>query len=449
MLSLDKKMKLYAFVLIIFTFATLSYATSFCNPYGFNNDSTEPEILENKGILWEIGIIECDCGKGNIVKLEHYIDIDTSRTFTPGDMIASRMIIIDGDTIPTIGTKQRDANLGPDGLIRLENYIPFNPGPHVVIIIDEDGSTIENWFDILPNPNLPIVIEGSVKIEGITPPNDIFSKIRVGKGSFWAFVDNYGNFTFELLKFPGNDTSLTIMDYGSGFVFPEPLKIEIPRDGKISGIEINMQSPTAWIMGNIIDQNGEPVNEWLRMHLYFDDKQASEKKAVAIGSDYSELAGHIVAKGSYCFGVFENIYRLALRGISTNNSYMLPSPQCNSSFQLAEGDTLQKDIMCYKTDNFVYVKIERPEVFKNRSFLIRASSEGYYNESNSHNLTGIAKIPICTEVSNVFYISLPLSDFRDYNFYIEEQTVSVGDTITVEIITIEEAKERKAKKQSH
>jgi len=401
------------FVLAMIALVSTSQATSFFTIY-IDGDSTGKGLVQGQTLNW------CtDCGVGDVVISEIYFDVDSSRTITLPDIALGIGPSPDGDTL--WAKRRRDSVPGPDGFIYTRGRrLWLKPGPMIMGAIDEDGSSAYSWFDIVPNPEPAIEIAGTVRMDGVSPPNKLFQKIMVGfcllepRFTVWSGIDDFGNFSLGLpFYYRGQEVEIRLRDLGVGFIKPKPIKAFI-KESENPDIAISVSKPTAWVSGKIIDQNGNSVGP---VHLIFSNKENSE------------ISGRAFFDDKYCFGAVEGDYLILSQKAY---KYMYPT---SMDFHLTEGDTLINDIVCYKPDTFVYVRVIRPKPLENSSFYFTAHAAGYYIEAYSNVETGVVKIPVCSELSNEFAITLknyPLQ--KDYDYRMEKRSVSIGDTLTIHLI---------------
>ncbi|MBN2544053.1 hypothetical protein JXI42_14430 [bacterium] len=374
--------------------------------------------------------IRADCGVGNTVILEIYIDVDGSHTLTPPDILALAEDFVDGDAkMNTRGNVIPDSKI--DGVIDVtykQLWILYECTV-VTKIIDMDGSSVTSWFEIKSNPASNSEIKGVVKTNKAEAPELLYQSILVGSSPFLTIPDTKGNFSIGLPPgFEGQNMEVRFIDGGnSGILMPNDIEFKVPEKGGIIDVgTTKIPQQTAWIIGKIKNQHGSPIGplNLVLSERYFEDDSSSVRQS----SDTRSVK--LKALGSYTFRVHAGDYELDVRDPGDFQPSIYWQPVESEPLTVAKGDTAKLDILCYEPDSGkrITVKVNRPQSMHNNVFFIETYTDGYYMKAPCNNKTGIANILVSSNLSNEFDIIV----FRDnYSTWVEDTVIAVGDTIVL------------------
>ena len=329
--SIVKPKTAIAFTALMLT-ASIVSATTFVQ-FSVDGDTSATTVEQG-----QTPIIIADCGPGNTVTLEFYVDADASGTVTAGDYGLFVFPVSDNDTIS--GIPDLDADVG--ALMTSTGPLGLAPLPYVCRIVDEDSSFADDGIIVQPHPDPPAVISGHVHIDGITPPSSMLSMIwiqNMGYPMVSAITDSTGYYELNMLSPGGSDTLIVERDFPS-FATPEPRAIS--WDGDTSGVDFFYIPEIGSVFGDILDISGTPITD--SVHIYLVDQSS--------GTRTEQLA----TGGSYNFeDVQPGEYKIDVTTADLIPEYMteLYWDDPYFHFTLEAGDSIQKNLTCYPTDTSI------------------------------------------------------------------------------------------------
>jgi len=297
----------------------------------FSVDGDTSATTINQG---QTPIITADCGPGNTLTFEFYIDADGSGTVTSGDYELFAFPLIDNDT-----TAIPDMNATLGEIMTSTGPIGLAPLPYVCKITDEDSTSAEDNIMVMPHPDPPAVISGHVQIDGVSAPSAMLSMFWIENSTYpmvTAITDSMGYYELNMLSESGTDVLNTERDI-EGYATPDP--IHISWDGDTSGMDFIYHRNVADVYGVIQETDGTPITS--DVHIYLVNQSSGVR---------TEL---LASGGSYLFDDVEPAeYKIDVTTADLIPDYMteLYWDDPYFHFTLAGGDSLEKNLTCYPTD---------------------------------------------------------------------------------------------------
>ncbi|MDD5529448.1 MAG: T9SS type A sorting domain-containing protein [bacterium] len=200
-----------------------------------NNDTSATTEVQGDTLGWL-----CNCGIGDSVRFEYYLDLNVNHTIDTTDMFLASWYTRDGDSVPKMGSY--DVNPTPDGMIICPgNRDGTAPGNYCVKAVDEDSSSAQDYLTVTPIPSPLATVSGTVTVQGVTPPNNVLKNMMIGAfkkspplESWASLTDSLGNYTINF------GTSGVLFDIGTWFEFPGyhmEGDTELLVTGNITGID--------------------------------------------------------------------------------------------------------------------------------------------------------------------------------------------------------------------
>lgn len=376
---------------------------------------------------------ECDCGVGDTLFAELYIDLNKDHILNVGDRtwIMGNMPVIDGNTNWNNGPA--DSSATPEGIFycNLPPNFAMAPTYYIMKVMNlKDSSTAEDWVIITPHPSPAITVSGTVGIEGMTPPNMMLFGLWVGTNmevdpAWWSTItiDSLGNYTLNL---PDTGTwHIAPADNIAPYVRPAEKTLHITKD--TTGVDFLYTMPEAFVYGDIKDERDSLVLRNFNIYL--------ETESSVISETFTNT-------GQYLLGASAGSdYRLAMHEEEVWPDYLKPD-LWNQTFSLTTGDSVQKDLYLIRTDTVIFGLVTENGGLPSQSYLIEASIDvgGYrwYIRSYSNSASGIFTLPVNGLISSYFVqVNVwdePLPDgfgFESGNGW----NVAPGDTVRVNLVS--------------
>ena len=350
------------------------------------NGDTAHVVNQGDTLAWEYDVAT----PGNTAFVELWIDTDSSRTITAGDVLLEQFTQRDGET-DTDGPA--DSSSTPDGIVYVFlGPFGFAPQHYLLQVVDEDFSMVSNWFKSIAMPAPPATISGNVIIEGKEAPDELFANVMIGalgeNGIFSGLTDEYGSYSINL-PVSGGDWEIgpfferTLPGY---IQVEEGYQATIPA-GNTGGFDFHFTLPRAWVYGDLLDQDGILVERTGFIAL---ENQQTD----------TESEGQII-QGKY------NI-PAAITPIgddSTNYFYLRPddnliypdymSPPQEEPFPVSIGDSIRRDLMIYATNAVIYGYVTEEEGPPSQAYEFSAYSDTFgYMEILSDPQSGYFEMPV-------------------------------------------------------
>ena len=229
----------------------------------------------------------CDCGVGDSVRFDYYIDVNADHVIDSGDKFLAHWYVTDGDTIGRQGPPDSDST---PGIILVPGYTEGKAPEHYCLkATDESASSAQDCLEILPLPHPAATVSGTVSIEGITAPDPLLHYIMVGgfdmeTGSSWSgLTDSSGNYTTNF-NVSGVEWRLGIWFEIPGYENPPGTTLVVT--GNITGIdflftEVGIEESSAKrnadtpliltpnpVLGNVMIQYTLPAEARVSLKLY-------------------------------------------------------------------------------------------------------------------------------------------------------------------------------------
>ncbi len=334
----------YVLFLAIFVLNAGSLQASSYLTFFVNKDSAN--VMEQGAYFaWEFDVAI----PGNEVQMELYLDVDNSQTLTEGDIWLAGWGMIDGS-----GEVEgpEDLTEAADGIVYAEvGRLGLAPGNYLMRVVDEDSSEVVNWLSSQALPNPPATISGQVIIEGVPAPDPLYSHILIAaqkefnEGTFAGITDEFGNFSINLDE--------SGIDWQVELFFDNPLQDFIPPEetyvfanpGDNPNTDLFFTLPTAFIYGQLLDENQDKIT-------------GVEGEVWAQNIDNGGESVVPLEDGEFTLGVsipIEDASNAFFLGIDSDDlipNYMAPFN--NNLFDIANGDSIERNIAAFSTNATIY-----------------------------------------------------------------------------------------------
>ncbi|MDD2889688.1 MAG: T9SS type A sorting domain-containing protein [bacterium] len=390
-----------------------------------NGSDTATQMTQGTGTMaWE-----CDCGPGDTLLAELYLDLNGNHSIDAGDKLwpMGQLYVMDGDVSWNNGPADSSAVL--DGIFYciLPPDFSLAPTSYIMKITNpKDASTAQDWLKVNPTPSPAFTISGTVSIEGVTAPNSLLKTIWVCTSmdhdpAWWStLTDSTGHYTLNM-----PDTGIwhiSPIDNISPYTMPNQALVHLT--GNTAGINFEYKQPEAFVYGDIKDERDSLVLRSFHIYLRTDSSEISE---------YLATNGHFVLGAPLGSG-----YRIEMNDEETYPDYLEPNFQ---SFSLTTGDSIKKNIVLIKTDTIIFGIITENGGTPSRVYEMQASKDssgmqwGINNYSNSN---GLFEIPVSSKYLSydvrMNTYETPLPD----GFGFETQNnwnANPGDTVKVRLVS--------------
>jgi len=297
-------------------------------------DGVENPPTMNQG---DMLFLRMDCGEGNTVLLELFIDADASGTVSDGDFLLFEVPVADNDTIVI-----PDLDPTPGMIYTTSGPLGLAPLPYVFRITDEDDSWAEAGIIIMPHPDPPAVITGHVHIDGVLAPSPLLSMIWIENMGFpmvSAITDEMGYFELNMLTESGTDMFRVRRDVPP-YITPEPR--EFTWDGDFHGLDFRYTLGHSYVYGDIVTVDDEPIT--LPVHIFLVNQMTGVRTEF------------LAEDGSYMFtDVSPGEYRIDVTTADLIPEYMteLYWDDPYFRFTVSAGDSIRKNLTCFPTDTMI------------------------------------------------------------------------------------------------
>jgi hypothetical protein len=379
-------------VLFIFPLANLQ-ATSYLTFWV--NGSASHTLTQGDQFAWEFDVKT----PGSTANIELYLDLDASHTLTGADLLLQSFGMADGE----VGQDgPGDSSSVPDGIVYTAfGPFGFHPQNYVLRVVDTDQSSVTSWFTINAMASPAAQITGKIHIEGLATPNTLYENTMInasGQGMFSGLTDNQGNYTINL-PVAGATWHIEALFYpnlSSYIQSTSTYELQVPGSG-VNNIDFYFILPSAWVYGQLLDQDGLPVslNGWISCR----NNDTNEENQGQIQNGHYSIPVHVSVQGSdstnYC-------------RLDVNDQIFFPqylAPQLQDQFPVSMGDSLEKNIVVYATNSFIYGYVYEQSGPPSQSYQFMANSDSIgYSRALSNTETGYFELPVRSGKN--YYVSL-------------------------------------------
>jgi len=388
-----------------------------------NGDSTATEAVQGDSVILEFQLDEV----GEQISFSLWLDFDTSYTITENDICMYNTLVSDDRGTLLFGLP----NISPDfdSIIQLQ-FASFTLPACPILCQYWDSDLLSHTIPLLiePIPEPIRVINGTVTLEGITPPDDRLKNILVCtpllqidfKFYHGAITDEYGNFTLGTFY---HDTNFVLVPFTmiDKYIIPEPEYSYLSEDTVTMDFTYSLAQ--SYIYGDIIDEAGNPLTFPVIISLI--DEENLKNRVL------------FTAEEQYCIGVSPGRYRILAMDFQMQVlGYMSSS---HSKFNIFDGDSLRADLTCKRQTENIYCKVTNDGGAPPRSYYISAKSihkEAAHLFGNIGDIFPIAVAPDSEEYSikfNTAPVGMELPE--GYAISINnERDANIGDTVNFEIV---------------
>ncbi|MDD5530665.1 MAG: T9SS type A sorting domain-containing protein [bacterium] len=388
-----------------------------------NGSDTATQMTQGAGTMaWA-----CDCGPGDTLLAELYLDLNGNHSIDPGDKLwpMGELYVMDGDTSWNHGPADSSAVL--DGIFYciLPPDFSLAPTSYIMRITNpKDASTAQDWLKVNPTPSPVFTVSGTVSIEGVTAPNSLLKAIWVCTSmdhdpAWWAtLTDSMGHYTLNM-----PDTGIWhISPVDNISPYTKPNQALVHLTGNVTGIDFEYKQPEAFVYGVIKDERDSLVLRSFHVYLRTDSSSVSE---------YFATNGHFVLGAPAGSG-----YRVEISDEEVFPDYLKPD-FWNQPISLTIGDSIEKDIKLIKTDTVIFGIITENGGTPSRIYDMRASTDSC-SISISSNSSGLFEMPVSSKYSN-YNVSMNTYETPLPNgFGFETQNnwnADPGDTVKVRLVS--------------
>ncbi|MBN2542107.1 T9SS type A sorting domain-containing protein [bacterium] len=181
---------------------------------------------------------EMDCNPSGTVRMLVIPDINDNGEIDPGEesIIPVDARIIDNGDPDAEGPPFFD-NDPTEGYIYIEMFIYVSVGNWIVCFIEE-GDSASAPLHILPPDPFEMSVSGRVTLEGITPPDNMFSRYHIIAGTMdppmliFVVIDSMGDYSFN---WPGEEGTIMVIVEGED---GDPYDTTVFVDSHVEGFDI-------------------------------------------------------------------------------------------------------------------------------------------------------------------------------------------------------------------
>ena len=411
-----KKFLLISIVAFLFTNIPLFAVTQVTF---FVNGTPVNTITQGDTLVWQV-----DCTPGGTVDFEIWMDLDGNQTLDTNDVRLFTYSVTDGDS---------SGNDGPPDIDGLNGFITSSIGafgfaPISWGFVAKEGSTMATGFlTILPMPNPPGSVSGTVSFDDGHCPANVFVSTDLDNPPFWnAITDSNGNYTINIGE--TGDYEIGVMYFNTYYIPPEPQMVTV--NGAVTGVDFVFHAPQCVITGALMDESGNLLLRPIRMGV----------EDVGMNHDvgYGEFSD-----GQYLFGLYPGTFRLNFESESLNPEYLSPVSWSNPyfTFTIDSGMTLTKDIVFYAPDTEIYARIlmNGVPVSTPGQFWVEAWNDTVGRMEISNDTTGLVVLPV---KSGYFYST----DLRNEDIPpgfgvpggLHREHIAPGDTVEYNLVNFSE-----------
>ncbi len=429
---------LFTLTLVLLAFQVVQATTYFKN---WVNGTATDTLVQGDMYAWEFDVSI----PGGSAQVQIYVDADHNRALDDQDVLLVGFTQQDGD----------EGNDGPgdsssvqDGIVyTFLGPMGFPEGDYLFKVTDlNDNSTVVGTLHINPMPNVTVWITGQLKIENVTPPDARLANFMFeaeldrdedGPGVFWAgLTDENGNFTINLPDTAVGNT------WKVGFMFENQFASfscdtvsyhnVVIHSGENGVFRFLLKNPRAWVYGSLQDDLGNviPMMGWGSIENLHSGQE----------SEFNMMDGHYQVAASFAGDDTSNVpFRLNFWCEELVPNYMMPDTWENPmyEFSLSYGDSLEKNIVTYRTDTVIYV-IALKDGHPMQDARAWARNDNY--GQSFANLNGDSVVAIHVRSGAPYFLWLTNTDYGDFDppmgYYLDGnwQEAFPGDTVVFNLL---------------
>jgi hypothetical protein len=389
-----KRFSTIAFLMLIVHWASLVQATTYIR-FWVNGD-TAHVLTQGDIYAWEFDVQT----PGGTVNVDFYLDLDASQTITGSDLLLERFTMTDGESKQG---EPSDSSTTPDGILYIQfGAFGFAPENYLLRVIDTDESSVTSWFAINAMASPAAQIHGKVYIDGISAPDALYENVMINassQGMFSGLTDDQGNYTINL---PVADATwrINVLFYPklSGYIPSSPDYEQMVPSSGVDSIDFYFNSPSAWLYGDLIDQDEEQVliDGWMSVR----NNTLNESNEGQIQSGHYNIPLHIVPQGDNT----TNYFRIEMDNQMFMPNYLAPNLY-QDEFPISMGDSLQKNIVVYAANSRIYGYIYEQGGPPSQSYMFSSNSETVGSSwANSDPQDGYFELPVRS--GYIYYVGL-------------------------------------------
>jgi hypothetical protein len=347
--------------------------------FSINGDTSKTTMVQGDNVGWG-----ANCGVGHTVTWEIWVDLNNNSVIDdPGDLMFVTFSVADGDTSQS--GPPPDINPVPDGWYVFSSaVIGLAPAHYIFKAVDEgDATHAQRVLNVTALPSPPNHFRGHIVVSGHPAPDPMLKDL-------WVEADIQDG--FELWCALTNDSgyySINVGASGTGHQFQiqppaldgyvQPGRLNIVAGGDSTNLDFTYEAPSDSLYGDVLDDDGALITQLL--YLYCSPMFSGPSNKNDERSD-----GHY----SFYFGPSEEgQWQVGISNESLQPTYLIPQ-----SWQF-RNDTLHNihhDLVCYKTDTVLYVKVLENGGLPTHAYNVQAVSESLASMSFAITGTGSGNI---------------------------------------------------------
>ncbi len=432
-------------VLITLTFVLLTFQFTQATTYFKNwvNGTATDTLVQGDMYAWEFDVSI----PGGSAQVQIYVDANHDQALDDQDVLLIAFTQQDGEQQGDDGPS--DSSSVQDGIVySFLGPMGFPEGDYLFKVTDSnDSSTVVGTLHINPMPDVTVWITGQLKIENVTPPDSRLANFMFeaeldqddedGPSVFWGgLTDENGNFTIYLPDTAVGNT------WKIGFMFENQIAgyscdtvsfhNVVIHTGENGVFHFLLKNPKAWVYGSLLDDLGNviPMMAWGSIENIRSGQE----------SEFSMMEGHYQVAAPFAGDDTSNVlFRLNFWCEDLVPDYMMPDTWEDPTYEfaLSYGDSLQKNIVTYRTDTVIYV-IALKDGHPMQGARVWANSN-VYGQSFSY-LNGDSIVALRVRSGSAYSLWLSNTEYGDFEpplgYYLDGnwQEAFPGDTVVFELL---------------
>jgi hypothetical protein len=330
--------------------------------FSVNGDTSKTSMVQGDNVGWG-----ANCGVGDTVTWEIWVDLNNNSVIDdPGDLMFVTFSVADGDTSQS--GPPPDNNPVPDGWYRFSSaVIGLAPAHYIFKALDEgDATHAQRVLTVTALPSPPNHFRGHIIVAGHPAPDPMLKDL-------WVEADAQDD--FQLWCALTNDSGYYSINVGAvatghgyqiqpppidGYV--QPGRINIVAGGDSTNLDFTYVAPADSLYGDVVDDDGALIAQML--YLYCSPMFSGPSNKNDERSD-----GHY----AFYFGPSEEgQWQVGISNEGLPPTYLIPQ---GWQFRNDTLHNIHHDIVCYKTDTVLYVKILENGGLPTHAYNVQAVSE--------------------------------------------------------------------------